>query len=218
MPHEECSGWWRLFLLLVTVSTIVPSVVFADGVPPYACNAERGLHTGTRAGVTDGTGHCRPRGDRWRPDVAAPETPKPVASRMQASADPARLATRCEEEFKDFQRVPELKDIYFDFDKYSIRPGDAKVLDGNVAWLKANPGIVILLEGHHWMPHTTREYSIALGERRAKAVMNYLVASGVASTRIAIVGVGKDCPVCPENTEQCMAKNRRVVVRVRLAT
>jgi len=102
---------------------------------------------------------------------------------------------------------PNLKEIHFDFDKYNIRPGDAKILDGNAAWLKSNNNLV-LIEGH-CDERGTAEYNLALGERRAKSAMNYLVAQGVQANRITIISYGKERPLCTESTEACWARNRR---------
>jgi peptidoglycan-associated lipoprotein len=103
------------------------------------------------------------------------------------------------------QRV---KDIFFDFDKYNIRPGDAKILDENATWLKANPGQLVLIEGH-CDERGTVEYNLALGERRAKAAMNYLVAQGVQASRFTVISYGKERPFCRESNEACWSQNRR---------
>jgi peptidoglycan-associated lipoprotein len=103
---------------------------------------------------------------------------------------------------------PNLNEIHFDFDKYNIRPGDAKILDANAAWLKANASNLVLIEGH-CDERGTAEYNLALGERRAKSTMNYLVAQGVQANRITIISYGKERPVCTEHTEACWARNRR---------
>jgi peptidoglycan-associated lipoprotein len=103
---------------------------------------------------------------------------------------------------------PNLKEIHFDFDKYDIRPGDAKILDADAAWLKSNPGNLVLIEGH-CDERGTAEYNLALGERRAKSTMNYLVAQGVQASRITIISYGKERPLCTEHAEACWARNRR---------
>lgn len=108
----------------------------------------------------------------------------------------------------DFRATTELKDIYFDFDKYVIRPGDAKMLDANAAWLKSNASMLVLIEGH-CDERGTNEYNLALGERRAKATMNYLISQGVAQSRVSIISYGEERPVCTEHNEACWAKNRR---------
>jgi peptidoglycan-associated lipoprotein len=107
----------------------------------------------------------------------------------------------------EFTANPNLKDIYFDFDKYDIRPGDAKILDSNATWLKSNDNLV-LIEGH-CDERGTNEYNLALGERRAKATMNYLVSQGVQAGRITIISYGEERPMCTEHNEACWAKNRR---------
>lgn len=108
----------------------------------------------------------------------------------------------------EFMATDNLKDIYFDFDKYDIRAGDAKILDANAAWLKANPNNLVLIEGH-CDERGTNEYNLALGERRAKAAMNYMVSQGIQASRITIISYGEERPVCSEKTEACWAKNRR---------
>ena len=106
-----------------------------------------------------------------------------------------------------FRAVPELNDIYFDFDKYEIRSADARTLDTNAAWLKSNAGMLVLIEGH-CDERGTNEYNIALGERRAKATMNYLISQGVAQSRVSIISYGEERPVCTDHNEACWAKNR----------
>jgi peptidoglycan-associated lipoprotein len=107
----------------------------------------------------------------------------------------------------EFSVASELKDVHFDFDKYDIRPADAALLDADAAWLKTNT-FPVLLEGH-CDERGTNEYNLALGERRAKATMNYLVAHGIAATRMTVVSYGEERPVCGEHSEACWAQNRR---------
>jgi peptidoglycan-associated lipoprotein len=108
---------------------------------------------------------------------------------------------------KEFMPNPALKDIYFDFDKANIKPDAAKILDASAAYLKTKPDELVLIEGH-CDERGTVDYNLALGDRRAKAAMNYLVAQGVAANRISVVSYGKERPVCTEKTEACWAKNR----------
>ncbi len=97
--------------------------------------------------------------------------------------------------------------MYFDFDKYDIRPSDAKILDDNSSWLKSNGTMLVLIEGH-CDERGTNEYNLALGERRAKATMNYLVTQGVQANRITIISYGEERPVCTEKSESCWQRNR----------
>jgi peptidoglycan-associated lipoprotein len=108
----------------------------------------------------------------------------------------------------EFAATDRLKDIHFDFDKYDIRPEDARVLDADAAWLKLRPDDLLLVEGH-CDERGTIEYNLALGERRAKAAMSYLVAQGVQARRITLISYGKERPACMEHNETCWAKNRR---------
>jgi peptidoglycan-associated lipoprotein len=141
--------------------------------------------------------------------TAATPAPAPVQSAppTAATTTPAP-STTARPAVQDFAAVPELADVFFDFDKYDIRPGDAKTLDANASWLKSNPNHLMLIEGH-CDERGTNEYNLALGERRAKSTMNYLVSQGVQANRITIISYGEERPQCTEHNEACWAKNRR---------
>jgi peptidoglycan-associated lipoprotein len=109
---------------------------------------------------------------------------------------------------QEFISVQSLKDIHFDFDKYDIRPRDAKTLEANARWMKSNPAHLILIEGHA-DERGTNEYNLALGERRAKSTMNHLIAMGVQAGRITIISYGEERPFCAEKNEDCWSENRR---------
>ncbi len=109
---------------------------------------------------------------------------------------------------KQYVAVVSLNDIHFDFDSYDIRPDAARVLEDSAAWLKSNPTHLVLIEGHA-DERGTNEYNIALGDRRARAAMNYLVSHGVQSRRVSRISYGEERAVCGDRTEDCWAKNRR---------
>jgi peptidoglycan-associated lipoprotein len=140
------------------------------------------------------------------PSAAAPST-TPAPSMTPSPAAPSTAAPTTPPRPSEFTATANLKDVFFDFDKYDIRPNDAKMLDTNAAWLKSNNDLV-LIEGH-CDERGTNEYNLALGERRAKATMNYLVAQGVQANRITIISYGKERPTCTEHSEACWAQNRR---------
>jgi len=152
------------------------------------------------------------------PPVAAtaPPTPAPTAAPLAPTPAPAQPAPppvaapapQPPAPPKEYHAEAALKIIHFDFDKSDIRPGDAKILDANAAWLTANPKLLLLIEGH-CDERGTSEYNLALGERRAKATQAYLVSRGVQAERIATVSYGEERPVCTEHTEKCWATNRR---------
>jgi peptidoglycan-associated lipoprotein len=103
-----------------------------------------------------------------------------------------------------------LRPIHFDFDKSDIRPGDAKILESNARWLTEHRDQLLLVEGH-CDPRGTNEYNLALGERRARATLNFLVSRGVAASRVQIISYGEERPVCHEENEACWAKDRRAM-------
>jgi len=105
--------------------------------------------------------------------------------------------------------MPEkLEAIYFDFDKYVIKPESRDALKRNVDWLQQNPGAKVVVEGN-CDERGTNEYNMALGQRRADAAAKYLVDLGVAKDRIGTVSYGEEKPICTEKTEACWSKNRR---------
>ena len=130
----------------------------------------------------------------------APVAPAPVAP---PTAAPAPVPAPP----KEYRNNAALKQIFFAFDKSDVRPDDAKTLTASAAYLKANPNQLVLIEGH-CDERGTSEYNLALGERRAKAAMNFLVSSGIEASRITTISYGKERPVCTEKNEACWSKNR----------
>ena len=143
------------------------------------------------------------------PRAAAPgPAPTAAAPAQSGTATTAAPASTARPSLKEFTAVAALKDVFFEFDKYDIRGEDAKTLDANATWLKANAENLVLIEGH-CDERGTNEYNLALGERRAKAAMNYLVSQGVQANRITIISYGEERPLCNEKNESCWSKNRR---------
>ncbi len=101
-----------------------------------------------------------------------------------------------------------LRDIFFDYDRSNIRDDQKAALNENVAWLKANPASKMTVEGHA-DERGTNEYNLALGERRAKATKDYLVAAGVDAARIAIISYGEERPFVLGHDESAWRWNRR---------
>jgi peptidoglycan-associated lipoprotein len=109
---------------------------------------------------------------------------------------------------KEFVESAALRDVYFDFDHYEVRPGDKGTLDENAKWLKTNQSALLLIEGHA-DERGTNEYNLALGERRAKSTRDYLVSVGIDAGRITVISYGEERPTCTDKAEACWAKNRR---------
>lgn len=115
---------------------------------------------------------------------------------------------------KDFRPASDLPDIHFDYDRAEIREADAKVLDANATWLKTHADHLVLVEGH-CDERGTSEYNTALGDRRAKATMNYLVSRGVPAARITVISYGEERPTCAQRGAECWARNRRAHFQVK---
>jgi peptidoglycan-associated lipoprotein len=101
-----------------------------------------------------------------------------------------------------------LKDVFFEFDKSDIRDDQKAALNENVGWLKANVRAKISIEGH-CDERGTPEYNLALGERRAKAVKEYVVGAGIVPDRIATISYGKERPFVLGHDESAWKWNRR---------
>ena len=107
------------------------------------------------------------------------------------------------------ERIDSLQTVYFDFDMSNIRGDQKGTVDNNATWLKQNTRANVVLEGH-CDERGTEEYNIALGQRRANSVRNYLVSSGVTAGRLSTVSYGEEKGACSGHDESCWAKNRRV--------
>ena len=100
--------------------------------------------------------------------------------------------------------------VFFATNKYNISSRGIDTLTKQVGYLKNNPNLNITLEGHA-DERGTREYNLALGEKRANAVKDYLIANGIALNRIKVVSYGKERPVNPASTAIAWSQNRRTV-------
>jgi peptidoglycan-associated lipoprotein len=109
---------------------------------------------------------------------------------------------------------PKLGDIHFDFDKAVLRPDAVKVLEASADWLKSNGGRAVTIEGH-CDERGTEAYNLALGERRAKAAMDFLVSRGVGANRISTISYGEQRPQCQDKNEACWSRNRRAHFEVK---
>ncbi|MEE3626968.1 peptidoglycan-associated lipoprotein Pal [Nitrospirillum sp. BR 11752] len=100
--------------------------------------------------------------------------------------------------------------VFFGYDKFDLTPEATATLDKQAAWLKKYGQVTITIEGHT-DERGTREYNLALGERRANAVKNYLTATGVDLARVQVISYGKERPAVLGSNEAAWAQNRRGV-------
>lgn len=113
----------------------------------------------------------------------------------------------------DFMRSVQSNTVNFGLDQYDIDPTARGILDGQAAWLARNPAARVTIEGH-CDERGTREYNLALGDRRANAAKNYLAAKGVDAGRITTISYGKERPLALGSDESAWAQNRRAVTVV----
>ena len=103
--------------------------------------------------------------------------------------------------------------VFFGYDKYTLTDKSRTILDMQLAWLNANPSAKIIIAGH-CDERGTREYNLALGERRANAVKDYLVQLGLNPSRARTISWGKERPVAVGSMESSYTQNRRSVTEV----
>jgi len=154
---------------------------------------------GARPGESSGTTTVGPEG-------ATPTGPSSAGPGTAGASSAGEGASRPNP--RDFVAARDLADINFAFDSYEITPDAARILEANARWMKANPRALVLIEGHT-DERGTSEYNLALGERRAKAAMNYLIGQGLPAGRFTVISYGKEWPACQEKTDACWARNRR---------
>jgi peptidoglycan-associated lipoprotein len=114
---------------------------------------------------------------------------------------------------EQFRREVTSDTVHFSLDQYDIDAEAQGILNSQATWLAAHPDVRITIEGH-CDERGTREYNLALGDRRANSAKNYLAARGVAASRITTISYGKERPIALGSDEQSWAQNRRAVTIV----
>lgn len=114
---------------------------------------------------------------------------------------------------EDFKRSVTSDTVNFGLDQYDIDGTARGILDSQVVWLQRYPNVRVTIEGHA-DERGTREYNLALGDRRANAAKNYLVARGISPSRITTISYGKERPLALGSDEESWARNRRAVTVV----
>ncbi|MSO84979.1 MAG: peptidoglycan-associated lipoprotein Pal [Rhodospirillales bacterium] len=102
---------------------------------------------------------------------------------------------------------------FFDFDKFNLKPAAQRTLERQAAWLKRYPNIRVLVAGN-CDERGTREYNLALGERRANSAKTYLVSQGIAADRIRTISYGKERPTALGSNEAAWGQNRNAITSV----
>ena len=147
-----------------------------------------------------------------RPAVAVATAPAPTGAATPPAAEPARpepaAAPVPRPAPAEFGPNDALRMIHFEFDKADIRPDARVALEKTASFLKGYPNQKVNIEGHCDERGST-EYNLALGDRRANAVKQYLVNLGIPAANLNTVSFGKEKPFCTESNETCWQQNRR---------
>jgi peptidoglycan-associated lipoprotein len=141
----------------------------------------------------------------------APDTLPPAPDGSEMGSDTANGVVPGSQ--RDFVANVSSDRIFFGFDQFNIDAEDMATLQSQAAWLARNPAVQVTLEGHA-DERGTRDYNIALGERRANAAKNYLATLGVDPARIYVISYGKERPAALGSNEEAYAQNRRAVTVV----
>jgi len=161
----------------------------------------------------------RPEEAPPQPVTSQPVTPQPVTLQpepVQQPKAPEKISEKKVESVVSSDITPAyaegkegmFADILFEYDKYDVKESYKSELQAVAAWMTKNSSTKVSVEGD-CDERGTNEYNLALGDRRAKAVKDYLVSLGVLSSRIETISYGEEKPVCTEQSEECWAKNRR---------
>lgn len=148
------------------------------------------------------------------PAPTVPARPPSPPAAPAAAARPAPVRPLTEAELFQRKSIDELNaehplaDAFFDYDQNALRDDARKALQQDAQWLSKWPQTKIRVDGH-CDERGTAEYNLALGERRASVVREYLVSLGVTPNRIEMRSLGKDAPFCKDTGDSCWAQNRR---------
>jgi peptidoglycan-associated lipoprotein len=140
------------------------------------------------------------------PPPPPPPAPRPVPPPPPAPLSEDELFAR--KSLDQLNAEMPLGDVAFDFDMSTVRDDQRAILQKNADWMRRWTTTKVSIEGHADQ-RGTNEYNLALGERRAKAVMDYLVSLGITADRLVTVSKGEESPLCTELTDACYARNRR---------
>jgi peptidoglycan-associated lipoprotein len=154
---------------------------------------------------------CKTKAPQTVPTSASSTAPPPAVAVPPGSAASGADVGRGDvlsEDVAALNRRGYLKDAFFDYDQATLRPDAREALTVDAGWLKKYPSTKILIEGH-CDERGTEEYNLALGDRRAASVREYLASLGVNGARVATVSYGKERPFCSQESESCYQENRR---------
>ncbi len=142
-----------------------------------------------------------------------PPPPEPPPVEVDTTPPPPVVVEEPEPPPKPVLQETQFQTVYFDLDKYELRADAKAALDANFALLQNFTDAIVKIEGH-CDERGTIEYNLSLGEKRANAVMDYLVGQGIAPARLSVISFGKERPADAGHNEAAWDKNRRTEFRI----
>jgi peptidoglycan-associated lipoprotein len=159
---------------------------------------------------------CQTTPEEQKPSAAAVEDRKPAAAKPGADARPVErpkvaavdVAAGSASALKDPGNILSKRQIFFDYDKFDIKDEYRPLIEAHAKYLRENPSAKMLIQGNA-DERGSREYNIALGQRRSDNVRKMLMLLGARDAQLESVSLGEEKPMCGEHTEGCWSKNRR---------
>ena len=153
--------------------------------------------------------------------VEAAETAEQKAGQAETDISEEELEAQREAELKRQQEAREKaardfvnENVYFGFDDATLTRQAREILAQKAEWLRSHPDVEVVIEGH-CDERGTKEYNMALGQRRAQSIKNFLVNAGIDADRLNTISYGEERPADPRNNEEAWAKNRRGHFRIK---
>ncbi|MCX5721951.1 MAG: peptidoglycan-associated lipoprotein Pal [Nitrospirae bacterium] len=204
-------GLAMMSLALIGLAGCASKSVQSGGDSSAQAPAKTGsAESGVTSGSFPSTG-VQPSGSGLRGLDKSPSEERVGNGTMLAKVDPSASAARQMDDLRAEQAASAaagLRDVFFAYDSWAISEEGRQALTRDAEWIKSSSSAQIKIEGH-CDERGTSAYNLVLGEKRAKAVRNYLVELGIGANRLSVVSYGKEQPSCSEHAEPCYQQNRR---------
>lgn len=158
--------------------------------------------------VTSSSGDEASKAGQNKAEVIQPDAIKPVPLEQSFDRPGGSVPSTLSLASNSASGSSPLVDVFFDYDRFSVRVNAMPVLDANSGWLRANGSKSVLIEGH-CDERGTLAYNLVLGEKRAQAVKKYLVEMGIPASQLLTTTYGETRPFCKQRNEDCYQQNRR---------
>jgi peptidoglycan-associated lipoprotein len=143
-----------------------------------------------------------------KPDAAVAPAPEATARKPAPTVDPTPRGGDSSAMLKDPNSILSKRQIFFEYDKFEIKPEYKGLVEAHAKYLRENPSAKMLIQGNA-DERGSREYNVGLGQRRSDTVKRALILLGAKDGQIESVSLGEEKPMCSEHAEGCWAKNRR---------